>query len=41
MELVNLGELWMQNIQRMRFEVFIHNDDVMCFHVAIKGTQKR
>jgi hypothetical protein len=24
----------------MRFEVFIHDDDVMCFHVAIQGTQK-
>jgi hypothetical protein len=24
----------------MRFEVFIHDDDAMCFHVAIQGTQK-
>jgi hypothetical protein len=24
----------------MKFEVFIHNDDMMCFHVAIQGTQK-
>jgi hypothetical protein len=24
----------------MRFEAFIHNDDVTSFHVAIQGTQK-
>jgi hypothetical protein len=24
----------------MRYEVFIHNDDLMCFHVAVQGTQK-
>jgi hypothetical protein len=22
---------------KMKFEVFIHNDDIMCFHVAIQG----
>ncbi len=38
--IVNLGGLWMQNIQRMRSEAFIHNDDVRCFHVVIKKTQK-
>jgi hypothetical protein len=30
----------MQNNQNMRFEVFIHNDDVLCFHVDVQGTQK-
>jgi len=24
----------------MKSKVFIHNDDVKCFHVAIQGTQK-
>jgi hypothetical protein len=24
----------------MRFEAFIHNDDMMCFYVVIQGTQK-
>jgi hypothetical protein len=26
----------MQNSQQMRYEVFIHNDDVMCFHMTQK-----
>jgi hypothetical protein len=30
----------MQNNQKMRFETFIHNDDVTCFHATIQGTQK-
>jgi hypothetical protein len=24
----------------MRFEAFIHNDDVTCFYVVVQGTQK-
>ncbi len=40
MELTNLGRLWMQNSRQMKFEVFIHNDDVTCFHVVMQGTQK-
>lgn len=24
----------------MRFEMFVHNDEVTCFHMAVKGTQK-
>jgi hypothetical protein len=24
----------------MKFEVFIHNDDMMCFHVVVQRTQK-
>jgi hypothetical protein len=24
----------------MRFEAFIHNDEVTCFHVVVQGTQK-
>jgi hypothetical protein len=24
----------------MRSEVFIHNDDVLCFHMDVQGTQK-
>jgi hypothetical protein len=24
----------------MKFAMFIHNDDVKCFHVAIHGTHK-
>jgi hypothetical protein len=35
-----LERLWMQNNQKMRFEVFIHSDDVLCFHVDVQGTQK-
>jgi hypothetical protein len=23
----------------MKYKVFIHNDDAMCFHVATQGTQ--
>jgi hypothetical protein len=30
----------MQSNQKMRYEAFIHNDEVTCFHVAIRGTQK-
>jgi hypothetical protein len=30
----------MQKSQKMRSEVFIHNDDVMCFHMALQGAQK-
>ncbi len=30
----------MWNNQKMKSKVFIHNDDVKCFHVAIQGTQK-
>jgi hypothetical protein len=26
--------------QKMKFTMFIHNDDVMCFHVVIQGTHK-
>jgi hypothetical protein len=26
--------------QKMKFEVFIHNDGAKCFHMAIQGTQK-
>jgi len=29
----------MQNNQKMKFEVFIHNDEVSCFHVVVQGTQ--
>jgi hypothetical protein len=36
----NFGGLWMQNSRKMKFEMFIHNDDVTCFHVALWGTQK-
>jgi hypothetical protein len=24
----------------MRFEAFIHNDEVTCFHTVVQGTQK-
>ncbi len=24
----------------MRFEMFIHNDEVTCFHMVIQGTKK-
>jgi hypothetical protein len=24
----------------MKYETFIHNDDVKCFHVDVQGTQK-
>jgi hypothetical protein len=30
----------MQNSWQMRFEAFIHNDDVMCFHMVVQSTQK-
>jgi hypothetical protein len=30
----------MQNNQKMKFEAFIHNDDMTCFHVVVQGTQK-
>jgi hypothetical protein len=30
----------MQSNQKRRFEVFIHNDEVTCFHMALQGTQK-
>jgi hypothetical protein len=30
----------MQNSQQMRSKTFIHNDDMMCFNMAIQGTQK-
>jgi hypothetical protein len=30
----------MLNNQKMKFEVFIHNDDMKCFHMVIQGTQK-
>jgi capsule polysaccharide export protein KpsC/LpsZ len=26
--------------QWMKFEMFIHNDEVTCFHIAIQGTHK-
>jgi hypothetical protein len=38
--IVNLGGLWMQSSQKRRFEAFIHNDEVICFHMALQGTQK-
>jgi hypothetical protein len=30
----------MQSSQKRRFEAFIHNDEVTCFHVVLQGTQK-
>jgi hypothetical protein len=30
----------MQNNWQMRFEAFIHNDDVTCFHMVVQRTQK-
>jgi hypothetical protein len=30
----------MQNSWKMKYEAFIHNDDVTCFHVVVQGTQK-
>jgi hypothetical protein len=30
----------MQNSQKKRFEAFIHNDEVTCFHMAIEGIHK-
>ncbi len=29
------GELQMQSCQKMRFEVFVHNDEVTCFNVVV------
>jgi len=26
--------------QKMKFVMFIHNDDAKCFHVAVQGTHK-
>jgi hypothetical protein len=25
---------------KMKFAIFIHNDDVKCFHVVVQGTDK-
>jgi hypothetical protein len=30
----------MQSNQKMRFEMFIHNDEATCFHVVVQVTQK-
>ncbi len=30
----------MWSYQKIKFEVFIHNDDVKCFQVVVEGTQK-
>ncbi len=35
-----LCKLQMQNNQKMIFEVFIHSDEMTCFHVVVQGTQK-
>ncbi len=37
---VNVGKLWIWTNQKMIYEMFIHNDDVMCFHVVVQRTQK-
>jgi len=36
----NVGRLWMWSNWKMKSATFIHNDDVKCFHVAIKRTHK-
>jgi hypothetical protein len=38
--ITNLGRLGMWNNRKMKFVVFIHNDDVKCFHVNVQGTHK-
>jgi hypothetical protein len=30
----------MQNNQKMKFGVFIHNDDTKCFHMVVQRTHK-
>ncbi len=30
----------MQSSQNRRYEVFIHNNEVTCFHVVLQATQK-
>jgi hypothetical protein len=40
LSIVNVGRLGMWTYQKMKSEAFIHNDDVMCFHVDVQGTQK-
>jgi hypothetical protein len=30
----------MRNNWKMKFVVFIHNDDVKCFHMDVQGTHK-
>ncbi len=36
----NVGKLWMWNDRKMKYVIFIHNDDVKCFHMVIQGTYK-
>jgi hypothetical protein len=36
----NVGRLRMWINWKMKFEVFNHNDDAKCFHVAVHGKQK-
>jgi hypothetical protein len=31
----SLGGLWIYNSRKMKFEAFIHNDDMACFHVVV------
>jgi hypothetical protein len=37
---VNKRRLTMWSNQKMKSAVFIHNDDVKCFHMAIQGSHK-
>jgi hypothetical protein len=30
----------MQNNWKTKSKAFIHNDDIMCFHMDVQGTQK-
>jgi hypothetical protein len=38
--IIHLGRLGMWNNQKMKFAMFIHNDDAKCFHVNVQGTHK-
>jgi hypothetical protein len=38
--IINVGRLGMENNQKLKFEVFIHNDDMKCFHMVVQRTQK-
>jgi len=36
----NVSKLKMWSNWKMKFVVFIHNDDTKCFHVVVQGTHK-
>jgi hypothetical protein len=40
LNIVSVGRLGMWTYRKMKFEAFIHNDDVKCFHLVIQGAHK-